>query len=314
MVLQHIQVAVALAAVTGIAAFPYLPSLMLAGIANLGVSEWAISAVNAAIAVILVLVPTFFLGAALPVAARLMQRGTPKLGRELGTALAWVSAGHVGGVLGTALVIIPVLGLQRGIVLLAGLNAGAALVLWLADHRLWTRARFAVPAGIAVLMAVGWLLPPWNINLMTSGIYRQAPVYLNLLGTWRGLERAFSQYHTVFYQEGKEAVVAVFKRPTLSERPHIILSLDGKVDASTGADMTTQVLSGHLPIVYVPQARRALVIGLASGITVGALARHPFQKIDVVEIEGAVVEASKAFDQFSGAPLNDPAGGRPRLS
>ncbi len=303
--LQHIQLGVALAAVTGIAVFPYLPTVALAGFANFGASPWALGAVNALVAAILVLFPTVFLGAALPLAARLMQRGPPRRGRELGTAFAWVSAGHVGGILGTAFVIIPAVGLQGGVVSLASLNVAAAVLLWIVTRQPKVRRNLAVPAGVVVLAMIGWLLPPWNVNIMTSGVYRQAPTYLNLLGSWQGLRRAFAQYRTLFYREGKEAVVAVFERPTLSDRPHIVLTLDGKVDASTGADMTTQVLSGHLPMLYRPDARRALVVGLASGVTVGALTRYPLERIDVVEIEGAVVEASRAFDTFSGAPLKD---------
>ena len=234
-----------------------------------------------------------------------MQHGPPRRGRELGTALAWVSAGHVGGILGTAFVVIPAVGLQGGVVTLASFNVAAAVILWVATRGSREGRWAVVPATGVALLALGWLLPPWNVNVMTSGVYRQAPAYLNLLGSWRGLERAFAQYRTLFYREGTEAVVGVFERPTLSDRPHIVLTLDGKVDASTGADMSTQVLSGHLPMLYRPEARRALVVGLASGVTVGALVRHPLKRIDVVEIEGAVVKASRSFDAFSGGPLDD---------
>ncbi len=49
-----------------------------------------------------------------------------------------------------------------------------------------------------------------------------------------------------------------------------------------------------------------MVIGLGSGVTVGAVTRHesPTQ-IDVVEIEPAVVEASHFFDEWNNQPLED---------
>ena len=175
--LQHIQLAVAFAALTGIAAFPYLPTFALAGIANLGASPWAVGAVDVTVAAILVLVPTFFIGAALPVAARLMQQGPPRRGRELGTALAWVSAGHVGGILGTAFVVIPAVGLQGGVVTLASFNIAAAVVLWVAMRGVGKAKWAIVPVTGLGLLALGWLLPPWNVNVMTSGVYRQAPAY-----------------------------------------------------------------------------------------------------------------------------------------
>ena len=304
--LRHLQLAVALAAIAGTVYFGLLPKVALAGLATFGTSAAAIAMVDASVAAALVLVPTFFIGAGFPIAARLMQGHRVERGREIGTALAWVSAGHVLGVLVTAFVLVPAAGLQGGVALLAAVNAAAALVLWRGSSATATRVSLATPAAAAGLLALGWAVPSWDTNLMTSGVYRQAPIYLNLLGTWRRLERAFALQRTLFYREGREAVVAVTERPTLSGRPHLVLTIDGKVDASNGADMSTQVLSGHLPLLFRTEAESALVIGLASGVTVGALAQHPIRRIDVVEIEAAVVPASRAFDGESHAPLTDP--------
>jgi hypothetical protein len=49
-----------------------------------------------------------------------------------------------------------------------------------------------------------------------------------------------------------------------------------------------------------------LVIGLGSGITAGAAARHPITALDVVEIEPAVVQASDYFAKEHGNVLDDP--------
>lgn len=304
--LQHLQLAVALSAIAGMALVGYLPELALAGLATLGTSVAAIIAVNGSVAAALVLVPTFFVGAAFPVGARLLQRGPARRGRELGLALAWVSGGHVAGVLATAFAIVPLMGLQKGVVVLATVNLLAAGLLWSGGGRERRRAAYLVPGAIVAIALAGWSLPGWDARIMTSGIYRNAPAYLSLLGSWRGLERAFAQYRTRFYREGREAVVTVFERPTLTARRHIVLTIDGKVDASTGADMSTQLLSGYLPVLFRPGAERALVIGLASGVTVGALAQTAFERIDVVEIERAVIDASREFDSVSHAPLDDP--------
>ena len=221
-------------------------------------------------------------------------------------ALALTTAGNVSGVLLTAFVVIPLLGLQRGVAILALVNLAAALLLWVVGREPKTKFRYVVPLTVLGGLIVVPALPSWDVSVMTSGVFRQAPVYLAMLGSPERLDRAFSAYRTLYYREGSEAVVGVFDRPTLSGSPHRVLTIDGKVDASTGADMATQVLSGHLPFLYRPDARNALVIGLASGVTVGALAQYPLERIDVVEIEPAVIEASRAFDEISGAPLEDP--------
>jgi len=303
---RRLQIATAVSALIGVAAFPLLPGAALHGYAWLGTSPVSTVVIAALIAAAVMLPTTMAIGASLPVAARLMERATLRRGYQLGLALALVTAGNVAGVLVTALVLIPAVGLQKGVAVLAGVNLAAAAVLWIAGAgRPVRRAMTAVAAAAAAAVAVA-AIPPWDQAVMSSGVFRQAPAYLALLGDPGRLDRAFAAYRTRFYREGSEAVVAVFDRPTLGGAPHRILTIDGKVDASSGADMATQVLSGHLPFVYRPDAERVLVIGLASGVTVGAIAGHPVSEIDVVEIEPAVVGASHAFDDLSGSPLADP--------
>lgn len=304
--LQHLQLAIAATSLMGIWLFEHLPTIALAGLSSLGTTPLEIALVNFAVAGLMVFAPTFLIGAALPVAARLLQRGPPERGRELGTTFGWAALGHVGGILITAALLIPAIGLQNGILALAAANVAAAIALLVGQVGRSRRNAFAVAGVVLFLGAASSLAPAWNVTLMTSGVYRQAPAYLNLLGTWENLERAFARYRPLYYGEGSEAVVSVFETPTLTGGRHIVLSIDGKVDASTGSDMSTQVLSAHLPMFYRPAAKRALVIGLASGVTAGSLMRHTIEQVDVVEIESKVVEASTAFDSFSGAPLKNP--------
>jgi len=302
---QYLQLAVAASTLVGMALFGVLPSAALFGFAWLGAAPWSIAVINAFVAAVVILPPTIFIGASFPVAARLMERDKSSRGREVGLALALTTAGNVGGVLLTAFVVIPLLGLQRGVAVLALANLAAALLLWVVGREREAKLRYVVPLGVLGGLIVVPILPSWDVSVMTSGVFRQAPVYLALLGSPGRLDRAFSAYRTQYYREGAEAVVGVFDRPNLRGSQHRVLTIDGKVDASTGADMATQVLSGHLPILFRPDARNALVIGLASGVTVGALAEHPLKEIEVVEIEPAVIEASRTFDGVSGAPLED---------
>jgi spermidine synthase len=59
--------------------------------------------------------------------------------------------------------------------------------------------------------------------------------------------------------------------------------------------MPTQLMLGHLPLLVHQDPKGVLVIGLGSGITAGAVARHPIERLDIVEIEPAVVEAARFF-------------------
>ena len=75
------------------------------------------------------------------------------------------------------------------------------------------------------------------------------------------------------------------------------LSINGKVDASTGDDMPTQILSGQLPLQIHPSSdtKRTLVIGLASGVTANEAYKSGGKPLTIVELEPAIVEAATYF-------------------
>jgi spermidine synthase len=70
--------------------------------------------------------------------------------------------------------------------------------------------------------------------------------------------------------------------------------------------MPTQKLLAHLPLLLHPAPRTACVIGLGSGVTVGAALTHPIDAVDAVEISPEVVAASALFRPFNGDALADP--------
>jgi spermidine synthase len=149
-------------------------------------------------------------------------------------------------------------------------------------------------AAIALIVA----LPRWDHELLASGAYKYAP-YLQSAD----LETVLRAGTLEFYKEGAAGTVSV-KRLTGVRS----LAIDGKVDASNGADMLTQRLLGLLPVLLHGNARSVAVIGLGSGVTVGsALAPGTVQRADVIEISPEVVEASRFFDSESGRVLAQPA-------
>src|SRR3990172_6669268 len=98
----------------------------------------------------------------------------------------------------------------------------------------------------------------------------------------------------VYYKEGIEANVMVKK----NEKNELFLRINGKTDAGTGLDMDTQLLSGHLPMLLHPKPENVLVVGLGSGITLGAVEQYGEVKtIEAVEIEKGVVEAASLFSE-----------------
>ncbi len=135
---------------------------------------------------------------------------------------------------------------------------------------------------------------------MTSGIYLESS-YKYHDDTPESARRRMEEGELLFYEEGVTATVAVRK---VGENLH--LRINGKVDASTGADMGTQLLLGHLPLLLHPNPKRILVIGLGSGVTLGAVTRHPVESVEAVEIEPAVARAARYFRDANHDPFGDP--------
>jgi spermidine synthase len=108
----------------------------------------------------------------------------------------------------------------------------------------------------------------------------------------------------IYYEEGVTATVMVARNPGTLD--NIYLSVDGKVDASSHGDIETQLLSAHVPMLLAQETKDVLVIGYASGMTVGAATLYDIDSLASVEIEPAVVRASRAFTPYNHDPLSNP--------
>ena len=211
--------------------------------------------------------------------------------RRAGSLYAANTAGSIVGALVGGLWAIPALDLQGALWLFSGLTIiGGALIL----RRIW------VPlVGVLIVL----LTPDWDARLYAVGIHVRISDFAD--PSPRGIATfAREGWDLLSYDHGVTAAVAVGRS---RKSGNLWLSINGKVDASTGADMPTQLLSAQLPLKLSNEPRDVLVVGLASGITAGEALRDPrVQHLTIAEIESAVISASRHFDSVSGAPLDDP--------
>jgi len=305
LVFAHLQFGVALTSAGGLWLFGELPPILLSWYRDWGISFLSSMLVNTFTASLIILPPTLLLGAAFPVAVRMVDRNEFTAASDVGRTYGWMTAGNVVGALAAGGGMIAVLGLQRSLIILAAVSVVAGLMSAIMIKGGGYIRRLTVTASLLAIV-FGLRYPPqWDPIMMTSGVYKEAPLYLGLADEER-LGNLFSAYQLLFYKEGNQSTVSVVERPTLKRIPHRILAIDGKVDASTGMDMSTQVLSGHLPLMFHPSPRRVFIIGLASGVTAGSIAtRASVDSITVAEIEPAVVEGARAFDAFNHQVLSD---------
>ena len=302
--LAAVEAGVAVSAFAGlflIAELPYVFLMLYRGFESSPTALLLVTRLTAA--ALVMLVPTTLLGAVFPLAVRAAAGSVEAIGRTVGALYSVNTLGAIVGAFATGFVLIPWLGVEGSIVAAVVLNLLAAAGLALASRGA-TRAARAAVAGALVLAAAlaAPLRPQWDPAVMASGVYRYAP-------TIKAASRAEFLRHyaakgdgeTVFYRDGVSATVAV-----QHQHGHYVLKVNGKPDATTAGDLPTQAIIAHLPLLVHADPKTALVIGWGSGVTVGAALAHPLERVTAVELEPAVVEASRFFEGVNGRPLEDP--------
>jgi spermidine synthase len=303
------QLLLAGAVVLGSRVFAFLPDLQATLIAQSRGSAVTLFAGEARVTAMIVLLPTFFLGALFPLAAAIYQGGRRAAGASVGTIYAANTLGSIAGSVLTGFVLIPAIGSLNAILAAALANAAiGCLALLLGEGAIWKRVG-AAATGIGATVAVALLATPtWEAERMSLGFVRLLRAHefggenlvhrmIAKIGHSTELERL------LFYKEGRLATVTV-----LETGDRRALLINGKTDATTGSgeDMAQQVLVGQAPLLFMPQAKNVCVVGYGSGVTTHAVLTHPVEKVLTIELEGAVIEAAPFFEAAAHRPLSDP--------
>ncbi len=243
------------------------------------------------------LVPGALLGAAFPLAVALAAVGSEagnggEAGRATGRIYGWTAAGNAGGALAAGLVVIPLLGIE------------AALFAAVLAHAIAAAVALPRPgvlgAALAATLLAGTAARGWDWDLLSGGLY-QAAAQVEPHRHRDFLRRG----RTVFL--GQDAAATVSAKRVAGETS---LAIDGKVDATDGADMLTQRLLAHLPLALADDGgsgfpKSVFIVGYGSGVTAGAALRHPVERVAAAEISPEVAEAARLFAASNGSPWED---------
>lgn len=295
-----IQLGIGLSAVLILPAFGRLPDVLLRILA-ISLAPTFVIVVQVAVSIVAMIVPTLLIGASFPCAINVAARGFRHVGQDVGRIYAVNTLGAILGTVAGGFVLIPVMGVANTVKVGVMLNVLVGVILAIVSMPIASRRRLTAAAALTVLTLAALVsVPAWNRAVMASGVSVYAKTYASL-GTGVTLSDALVEDNLLLYEDGISATVTIHQRGG-----NIYLKVNGKTDASTGADMHTQLMSGHLPILAHPDPKFVLVVGLGSGVTVGAVAAHPVERIDVVEIEPAVVRGSRFFAGANRNALEDP--------
>jgi len=215
----------------------------------------------------------------------------------VGKAYAANTLGAIAGAVTAGFWLVPRIGAFRTVALAAVANLLLAAVLHL---RREAHSRFAlVVQAVLLVVVLGGAFSGafYNRALAMFGTV----LYWDYYNTRMTLAEMAGTTDVVFAEDGLNASVAVVRT-----EDYVALRTNGKVDASNN-DLLTQLLSGHLGMVFHPAPKRVLVIGFGSGMTVSAVARHPeVERIDCVEIEPGVIHASAHLERLHRGVVRDP--------
>ena len=264
-------------------------------VAQPGVSYTDVLVRHALLALALLAPMTIAFGAAFPFAVAVATRAGDRMAADLGLIYAANTAGAIVGALAAGFALIPWLGLQGTIRMIAGAGALGAVAVLLAG-RASGRGRLIAAAVAVAVLVMSAVLPEWDRLLLSSGGYK----YASILRA-PDLRAGLTAGELLYYGEGATGTVAVRKAGgTLS------LAIDGKVDASNAGDMLTQRLLAHVPLLLHPDPKRVAILGLGSGVTLGSALAHPIAHADVLEISPEVVAAARYFDADNHRATLDP--------
>ncbi|MCK5218192.1 fused MFS/spermidine synthase, partial [bacterium] len=252
---------------------------------------------------LLMIGPTFLMGASLPLLLRAGIYSTGRTGGGVGSVYAINALGAIGGSLAATFLMIPLLGTRVSLITVSSLNlAVGAWALWRSTavegvgKRLWP---MAVPLAVLILVS-GY--SRWNPSYLTTGFYTT-----NLVNLFHEKKVKITDLlktaDLLYYREGISSTVTVKEIRSSGIRS---IQINGKTDASTGRDVRTQYLVGYLPYLWQENIRDVLVIGLGSGMTVAAALEFQPCRVTCVEIETAVREAAKYFKDYNYDCLNNP--------
>ncbi len=255
---------------------------------------WIYEATQGLVCFTVMFVPAVCLGMTLPLVSRVATAELSRTGRSVGRVFAVNTLGTVLGAAVTGLLFLPYLGLARTFALGIGLNAliGVLILAWRRRPQFRLSLLVAPALVLAAAWSAGsWLNPRWQ-KTFTLGVWRNPNDFRTLAEYRARAAKVDLKYH----RDGAGSTVAVTAHRNLDGSPMISLRVNGKADASTGTDIVTQLLAGHIPGLLHPGLRDALVVGAGSGMTAGSLLRHPtIRRVDLVEISPEVIHAAGTF-------------------
>jgi spermidine synthase len=248
-------------------------------------------------------VPAFFMGVAFPLAGHVTASYESRIGHAVGRVLAYNTIGAIFGSAVSGFALIYYLGLERSLEVLILINAGLG-VLVLASL---AKRKTAIGAiGCLVIAAIVFLVfskdafRVWDAKFFAIFQNNNPFAY----DTPEKRRDAIENIDVLLYREGINSTISVIHPRGLYQG----VLVNGKVVASSSPqDLQCQLTLGHLPMLLHKDPKKVLVVGLGTGVTLGATSVYPeVESLILAEIEPEVLGAARTFGKYNHFVLDNP--------
>lgn len=226
----------------------------------------------------ILIIPTVLIGMVFPIVVKLGTRKWRKVGSSVGILYAWDTLGCILGSLAAGFILIPMMGVDRGMLISASVNLFLGFLLLLVFGRK-KFISFLISAGIIIIFFLSYFLfiKP-NETVISAGIFSS--------------ERGKT---LLSFTEDAYATVSVERVEDVRGK-WLSLSVNGINVAGTSPDLVSiQKMQGHLPLLLTRSPKRILHIGFGSGGTAYSVSTHDVSRIDIAEISPGVVGAANTY-------------------
>lgn len=235
--------------------------------------NWALAVGNVFLRTVATIgLPTFMMGMAFPVVARLCVRHFSSLGKGIGRLYAANTIGAILGAFAAGFLLIPLFGLARGILVLGLINVLIGMAVLLANPRGGKAGRMVWSALALLVLLLFFVRIPGNYTFHT------------LPDAHLPEERRV--YKMVAYEEGPLATCAVVE-DSIGDRT---IYVDNVGVAGTDRILLTDQKSlAHVPMLILENPESALTVGFGSGGASWSFTLYPeLKQVDCIEISETV--------------------------
>lgn len=221
---------------------------------------------------IILLAPTILIGMTIPLVSKIYLANFEERGKIIGSIYTLNAFGAILGLIVSAFILLPNVGLQKSIIFLALINFLIGLViLFIAMLKYGKMVKTSMIFGVVAAIFALTLLIPSNMIIKL-------------------FENIKNNHKVVYVKEGINTTITISQH---SSQNDLILASNGIIVTGTAKEwLTSQRFCGHLPLLLHHSPDTVLTIGFRDGETLTSIFLHPVKQVDCIDNAPEMVKAS----------------------